>query len=302
MKYTIAIAALLGYVAAEEIYDAPVNATAFASKKEEPKKKEEGSADDDSDSDDVQASDDDSDSDDVQMDKKDDKKKKEEGSADDESDSDDVQVVEDDSDSGDDVQEDDASSKSDSDVMEDDDSDSDVQNSEDKEDSSDSDVQASDDDSDSDDAVQDSEDDSDSDLQLAKDDESSDHSGEFFEAREHGTGPLDKKYERVVPTNFAEGSDDLFMRSMIKTYALEGKNKDGSPNGQFFMDEATTRAASGEVLETHKGLKGGAKQDYLKTYFPRTWAHFDVNKSGKVGVEVMPQFMRFLASDQTLSL
>jgi len=89
---------------------------------------------------------------------------------------------------------------------------------------------------------------------------------------------------------------------MIKTYALEGKNKDGSPNGQFFMDEATTRAAAGEVLETHKGLKGGAKQDYLKTYFPRTWAHFDVNKTGKVGVEVMPQFMRFLASDQTLSL
>ena len=89
---------------------------------------------------------------------------------------------------------------------------------------------------------------------------------------------------------------------MIKTYALEGKNKDGSPNGQFFMDEATTRAASWEVLETHKGLSGGAKADYLKTYFPRTWAHFDVNKTGKLGVETMPQFMRFLASDQTLSL
>jgi len=139
-------------------------------------------------------------------------------------------------------------------------------------------------------------------VELYGDDESSDHSGEFFEAREHGTGPLDKKYERVVPAHFAEASDDLFMRSMIKTYALEGKNKDGSPNGAFFMDEASTRAAAAEVLETHKGLKGGAKNDYLKTYFPRTWAHFDVNKTGKVGVEVMPQFMRFLASDQTLSL
>jgi hypothetical protein len=280
MKYTIAIAALLGAISAEEIYEAPANATsAFADKKKETKEDDSDSdvqnSEDDSDSD-IQASDDDSDSD-VQL-AGDDKKKEGEKSAEDDSDSD--------------VQEDD----SDSDVQaSEDDSDSDVQ-----EDDSDSDVQASEDDSDSD--VQASEDDSDSDVQLAKDEESSDHSGEFFEAREHGTGPLDKKYERQVPTNFAEGSDDLFMRSMIKTYALEGKNKDGSPNGQFFMDEATTRAASGEVLETHKGLKGGAKQDYLKTYFPRTWAHFDVNKGGKVGVEVMPQFMRFLASDQTLSL
>ncbi len=228
------------------------------------------------------------------------KKAVKENAASDEDSDDDAQASDD---SSDDVQ---ASDDSSDDVQLDkkDDSSDDVQASADSSDdvqasadSSDDDVQASDDSSDD---VQDSEDSSD-DLQLAGD-ESSDHSGEFFEAREHGTGPLDKKYERVVPTNFADGGDDLFMRSMIKTYALEGKNKDGSPNGQFFMDEATTRAATGEVLETHKNLKGGAKQDYLKTYFPRTWAHFDVNKSGKVGVEVMPQFMRFIASDQTLSL
>ena len=295
MKYTIAIAALLGLVSAEEIYTAPANATAFTEKKNVKEASEDDDdsdvqASDDSDSD-VQASDD-SDSE-VQLSKE----KKEDDSDDDvqasEDDSDDdVQASEDDSDdevqaSGDSDDDDDVQASDDSD-------DDDVQASDD---SDDDDVQASDD-SDDDDV----QDDSDSDVQLEKDEESSDHSGEFFEAREHGTGPLDKKYERVVPTNFAEGSDDLFMRSMIKTYALEGKNKDGSPNGQFFMDEATTRAAAGEVLETHKGLKGGAKQDYLKTYYPRTWAHFDVNKGGKIGVETMPQFMRFLASDQTLSL
>ena len=290
MKYTIAIAALLGMVAAEEIYDAPVNATAFTEKKAA---KESGASDEDSD-DDAQASDDSSDdvqasddsSDDVQLDKKDDSSDDVQASEDS---SDDVQVDKKD-DSSDDVQ---ASDDSDEEVQASDDSDEEVQASDDSSD----DVQASDDSSDD---VQ-ADDDSSDDLQLAGD-ESSDHSGEFFEAREHGTGPLDKKYERVVPTNFADGGDDLFMRSMIKTYALEGKNKDGSPNGQFFMDEATTRAATGEVLETHKNLKGGAKQDYLKTYFPRTWAHFDVNKTGKVGVEVMPQFMRFIASDQQMSL
>ena len=212
--------------------------------------------------------------------------------------SDDDSAVQEDSSSDSAVQED---SSSDSAAQEDSSSDSAAQ----EDSSSDSAVQE---DSSSDSAAQedssssDVQEDSSSDLQLNGADESSDHSGEFFEAREHGTGPLDKKYERVVPTNFADASDDLFMRSMIKTYALEGKNKDGSPNGQFFMDEATTRAAAGEVLETHKGLSGGAKADYLKTYFPRTWAHFDVNKTGKLGVETMPQFMRFLASDQTLSL
>ena len=138
-------------------------------------------------------------------------------------------------------------------------------------------------------------------IQLSKDKEV-DHSDEFFEARENGTGPLDKKYERVPPEHFATGSDDLFMKSMIMNYAQEGKDKEGAPNGQFFMTEAQTKAAAAEVLATHKALDGPAKAEYLKTYFPRTWAHFDVNKAGMIGVETIPQFMRFLASDQTLNL
>ena len=134
------------------------------------------------------------------------------------------------------------------------------------------------------------------------DDDDSDHSDEFFTASEDGTGPIDKKYEREVPEHFKEGADDLFMRSMIKTYALEGKNKDGSPNGKFWMDKAQTEAAVAEVLETHKGLTGSAKADYIKKYFARTWAHYDVNEKGKLPVETMPVFMRFIASDQSLNL
>jgi len=126
--------------------------------------------------------------------------------------------------------------------------------------------------------------------------------GDFFEARDNGTGPLDKKYERVLPVQFADASDDLFMRSMIMNYAREGKNEDGSPNGVFTMTEAQTRGASAEVLATHKKMSGAETKEYLTTYFPRTWAHFDVNKAGAVGVEVLPQFVRFLASDQQLSL
>merc|ERR1712083_1161136 len=95
-------------------------------------------------------------------------------------------------------------------------------------------------------------------VQVQGDDEEVDHSGEVFEAREIGTGPLDKKYERVAPDHFTNGSDDLFMRSMIMAYAQEHKTKDGSPNGNFGMTEATTRAAASEVLATHKGLSGSA--------------------------------------------
>ena len=64
---------------------------------------------------------------------------------------------------------------------------------------------------------------------------------------------------------------------MCKTYALEGKNKDGSSNGNIQMDEAVTRVASSEVLETHKGLTGDAKKKYLDTYFPRIFAHFEMS-------------------------
>ena len=69
---------------------------------------------------------------------------------------------------------------------------------------------------------------------------------------------------------------------------IEGKNKDGSPNGQYWMDEAGARAASGEVLATHKGLTGAALSEYLNTYFAKAWSHFDVNKTGKVEVIKMP--------------
>merc|ERR1712146_580517 len=113
------------------------------------------------------------------------------------------------------------------------------------------------------------------------DDDEVDHSNEFFKASEHeklGDGG----YKRVTTPRFAADDDDIFMRSMIEQYALEGKNKDGSGNGSFWMDEANARAASSEVLDTHKGLKGQKREEYLKTYFPRTWAHFDVNRTGKI--------------------
>merc|ERR1719361_1263595 len=98
------------------------------------------------------------------------------------------------------------------------------------------------------------------------DGDADDHSCEVFSPQQDGM--LDKGYERAVTARFNEDSDDIFMRSMIKTYALEKKNKDGSPSGVFIMNEAGARAAAMEVLNTHKGLSGDALQSYMNTYFP----------------------------------
>merc|ERR1719498_748366 len=95
---------------------------------------------------------------------------------------------------------------------------------------------------------------SDENVQLQGDDSESDHSKEFYNAW-NAVKDEEEGYHRVIPSYFSGDDDDLFMRSMCKTYALEGKNK------------------------------------YLDTYFPRTWAHFDVTKDGKIDVVKMPQFM-----------
>ena len=99
---------------------------------------------------------------------------------------------------------------------------------------------------------------------------------------------------------------------MIKTYAHEEKSKvvehddgtktGGEPTGRFWMNQADATSAAREVLQTHKGLTGKALDDYLKTFFQKAWRHFDVNQTGWVEVIKMPQFMRFLASDQVMSL
>ena len=122
---------------------------------------------------------------------------------------------------------------------------------------------------------------------------------------QHGTLGA-SEYVRVVPARFSSDDDDIFMRSMINNYAIDkncaGKDDPPAPCGTFTMNESTMRAAASEVLCTHKGLCGAALETYLGTYFAKSWGHFDVNKTGEIEVIKSPQFMRFLASDQYMSL
>merc|ERR1712188_136712 len=94
---------------------------------------------------------------------------------------------------------------------------------------------------------------------------------------------LDKSsfYERVITPRFSQDTDDIFMRSMIATYAHEEKSEvvkhdDGSttggePTGKFWMNKDDAMAAAKEVLGTHKGLAGPALDQYLATFFAKAW-------------------------------
>ena len=121
-----------------------------------------------------------------------------------------------------------------------------------------------------------------------------------WQAGESGTlGPYG--YEREIPERFAADDDDIFMRSMINTYAIEknsaGPDEKPVPSGHFVMGKEGMRNAAGEVICTHKGICGPAQKAYLDKYFSRAWDHFDVNGTGEIEVIKTPQFMRLLASD-----
>jgi hypothetical protein len=109
-------------------------------------------------------------------------------------------------------------------------------------------------------------------------------------------------YDRVIPARFTADSDDLFIRSMLKTYAVEVADKEGVPTGVFIMDKAAASAAATEILSTHKKMDGAAISAYLATYFDKAWGHFDVNKTGSIAVYRSAELMRFLCSDQNMSL
>merc|ERR1719460_2763844 len=95
-------------------------------------------------------------------------------------------------------------------------------------------------------------------------------------------------YERVLPARFSQDTDDIFMRSMIAQYAHEEKSEvvehdngtksGGEPTGKFWMNKNDAVSAAREVLNTHKGLTGAALDQYIATFFDKTWGHFDVNR------------------------
>ena len=144
-------------------------------------------------------------------------------------------------------------------------------------------------------------------VQLESDSSSdSDSDDDFIQTTDYlpgQSGANGLNYERQIPARFSGDSDDIFMRSVFNNYASEKADKDtGKPLGVFYITEASARALAEEVLSTHKNIRGAALQNYLNTYWSKAWGHFDVNRTGSIPPLYAPQLMRFLMSDQYISL
>ena len=111
-------------------------------------------------------------------------------------------------------------------------------------------------------------------------------------------------YHREVPDRFdGPGSgDDQFMNSMLTKYAMEESTPDGHPTGKFFFSKLAALMAAQEITETHLGLKGDAKEDYINKYLDKTFEHFDTAADGKIETERMSGFFRFFCANMQINL
>ena len=111
-------------------------------------------------------------------------------------------------------------------------------------------------------------------------------------------------YKRVIPDYWGgPGSgDDQFMHSMLTKYAFEASTPEGKPTGEFYFNYTAALMAAQEVVETHLGLTGDAKQKYLDDYFDKTFRHFDTAGDGKIEAERMGGFFRFLCANMQITL
>ena len=118
-----------------------------------------------------------------------------------------------------------------------------------------------------------------------------------------GTEEGAPEYTREMPEHFAnEHADDMFMNSMISKYAIEGRNKDGSKNGKFYLNKEAGHEAALEILHTHNGLSGEALQNYMTAWWDEAWEYYDVNRENKIEADRMTTLYRYLCKNARLGI
>jgi hypothetical protein len=106
-----------------------------------------------------------------------------------------------------------------------------------------------------------------------------------------------KTYMRDTPDRFESEADDTLMRSMYDTYATEGMNADGTPNGRFWVTKANAKKAAGEIVGTHLLLSKKDEDAFVDANFPKAWERYDVNEEGKIELDRMPIFLRHICGN-----
>ena len=72
----------------------------------------------------------------------------------------------------------------------------------------------------------------------------------------------------------------------------------GKPNGKFFITKDQSKQLAQEVIETHLGMKGVEKDNFMKKHFSESWEHYDVNDEGVLDAMWASPFMRFLCKSE----
>ena len=130
--------------------------------------------------------------------------------------------------------------------------------------------------------------------------------GDYFVDGYHefpGTTNFAPAYNRTIPEHFTDKHvDDMFMNSMIGTYAKEGRTTEGAPNGKFYLDRDSGYRASEEVVATHLKKTGTELKDYLAHNFDEAWDYYDVNKENLIEADRMSTFFRYLCHDANLNI
>lgn len=75
------------------------------------------------------------------------------------------------------------------------------------------------------------------DAEIALYDDGVDHSSEFFAAGDSGMNALGVSYERVLPDQYGDDTQNKFMKIILTDFALEQKTSEGKPSGVFKMDK-----------------------------------------------------------------
>lgn len=86
------------------------------------------------------------------------------------------------------------------------------------------------------------------------------------------------------------------MESLIKKYAVEG-NKNGVPNGEFYITKNGLDNVAKEVIGTHLNMKGDELDAYAKSRVPKLWSHFDVLNEGFLDVAKVPSLLKMLVGE-----
>ena len=101
-----------------------------------------------------------------------------------------------------------------------------------------------------------------------------------------------------MPEHYSDpNSDDMLMNNLITNYALEERNSDGTPSGRFYLDEGQAKKASEEMVKSHLHLSGDKLASYMNENFIEAWMHYNSANDGKIEVERMGTFFKYLLHD-----